>query len=446
MASDSTERQLIPAKVLIVDDDPIVRHQITRLARQCVTETQAAEDGAEGLSLWKTWAPDVTITDILMPTMDGLEMSKAIKREDADAQIIVITSDKTDTRLRQALDIGVERYIEKPIEKHLLFDAIAKCARDRQHTKELRLTQQVHALSQSLQQQLEEKQRTEEALQREKIEQQQLISRLEDAHNQLLQSEKMASIGQLAAGVAHEINNPIGYINSNLGTLKQYVDRLLKVIAAYEEHEPELPHDTSNKLTGIKREVELDYIREDMGDLFTESMGGLSRVKRIIQDLKDFSHVGTTEMQRANLEEGLESTLNVVWNELKYKADVVKDYGNIPEIECIPSQLNQVFMNLLVNAAQAISDHGTITIRTRTVDQNVCIEISDTGQGIPPTKISRIFDPFFTTKPVGQGTGLGLSISHGIIRKHNGQISVQSVPGKGTTFTITLPIHNNVSA
>ena len=199
---------------------------------------------------------------------------------------------------------------------------------------------------------------------------------------------------------------------------------------------PFLIHQESNVIVRAFR----DYLRQDIGDLLSESVDGLQRVKRIVQDLKDFSHVSETEMQWANVENGLESTLNVVWNELKYKAEVVKDYGGIPEIECIPSQLNQVFMNLLVNAAQSIQERGVITLRTRQSGDNIYVEIADTGAGIPPQILNRIFDPFFTTKPVGTGTGLGLSITHGIIRKHNGRIEVDSAPGRGTTFRITLPI------
>ena len=187
-------------------------------------------------------------------------------------------------------------------------------------------------------------------------------------------------------------------------------------------------------------EEDLAYLRGDVSDLLNESLAGLQRVKRIVQDLKDFSHVSETEMHWSNVTQGLESTLNVVWNELKYKAEVIRDYGDIPEIECIPSQLNQVFMNLLVNAAQAIPDHGQITLRTRSEGDYIRIEISDTGGGIPPEIVNRIFDPFFTTKPVGTGTGLGLSITHGIIRKHGGRIEVESEQKKGTTFRLILPI------
>ena len=206
--------------------------------------------------------------------------------------------------------------------------------------------------------------------------------------------------------------------------------------AAESRPAPFLIHQESNVIVRAFR----DYLRQDIGDLLSESVDGLQRVKRIVQDLKDFSHVSETEMQWANVENGLESTLNVVWNELKYKAEVVKDYGGIPEIECIPSQLNQVFMNLLVNAAQSIQERGVITLRTRQSGDNIYVEIADTGAGIPPQILNRIFDPFFTTKPVGTGTGLGLSITHGIIRKHNGRIEVDSAPGRGTTFRITLPI------
>ena len=440
MEAKRTEEQKIQARVLVVDDDPILLTQIKYQASKFIAEIQVASDGVAGLELWRQWQPDVIVTDIFMPRMNGLEMSEAIKAADPDAQIIVITSDSEGESLRRALEIGVERYITKPVDMHLLADAVGKCVRDRQQTEELRLTRQVAALTQALQEQLEEKQRAEEALKKEKAEQLVLINRLEEAHNQLLQAEKMASIGQLAAGVAHEINNPIGFVNSNLGVLQNYVKTLLNLISKYELYESELSTESHAAIVALKHETDLAYLRDDVGNLLAESLGGLQRVKRIVQDLKDFSHISDSEMQWANLEDGLESTLNVVWNELKYKAEVVKDYGKLPEIECIPSQLNQVFMNLLVNAAQAITEHGRITLRTRQEGENVRIDIADTGSGIPLEIINRIFDPFFTTKPVGTGTGLGLSITHGIVRKHNGRIDVSSRAGEGTTFSITIPI------
>ncbi|MGZ0079282.1 ATP-binding protein [Methylomonas sp. ZR1] len=273
----------------------------------------------------------------------------------------------------------------------------------------------------------------------EKARQEELIRQLEETQMQLLQSEKMASIGQLAAGVAHEINNPIGFVNSNLSTLQEYVDGMLALLAAYERIEGSLVNEALQNITHLKQEINIGYLREDIGDLLAESLDGLQRVRRIVKDLKDFSHVGELEQQSANLEAGLDSTLNVVWNEIKYKADVVKEYGGIPEINCIASQLNQVFMNLLINAVQAIEDHGRITIRTAYDEQNVWVEVEDTGKGIKPEQLGKIFDPFFTTKSVGMGTGLGLSLSYGIVKKHNGRIEVKSELGKGTCFRVCLP-------
>lgn len=279
------------------------------------------------------------------------------------------------------------------------------------------------------------------ALEQEKAAQQVLIKRLEDAQGQLLQSEKLASVGQLAAGVAHEINNPIGFINSNLGSLKKQVSDLLSVIAAYERAEPALA--ASPELLAVIREAkvaaDLDFLRDDIQSLIAESLDGAHRVKKIVDNLKDFSRVDSAEWQCANLEQGLESTLNIVWNELKYKAEVIREFAGLPEIECIASQINQVFLNLLVNAAHAIETHGTITLRTGFDDNVVWIEIEDTGKGIKPEHMGRIFEPFFTTKPVGQGTGLGLSLAYGIVQRHRGQLEVRSELGRGTVFRLTLP-------
>lgn len=273
-----------------------------------------------------------------------------------------------------------------------------------------------------------------------------LNKRLEEAHNQLLQSEKMASIGQLAAGIAHELNNPIGFVHSNLGTLESYLRDVMDIIDGYAsvsaESEETARASALARLERLKEERDFAYIREDIVALLAESKDGLTRVRKIVQDLKSFSHVSEQEWQWADLHQGLDSTLNIVWNELKYKCKVVKEYGELPKVHCLISQLNQVFMNLLVNAGHAIEDQGTITIRTSVLDQErICVEIGDTGKGIPPEHLSRIFEPFFTTKPVGKGTGLGLSLSYGIIDKHHGQIEVSSTVGVGTTFRVILPIN-----
>ncbi|MBV5294910.1 MAG: PAS domain S-box protein [Curvibacter lanceolatus] len=270
-------------------------------------------------------------------------------------------------------------------------------------------------------------------------------AKLEEAQNQLLQSEKMASIGQLAAGVAHEINNPLGFVSSNIGALGRYsanllalghaVDRELKDKAlASEDDSP------WGRLAQCFSGFDFEFLAEDLPDLLAETEDGLSRVKRIVQDLKDFSRVDHEEWAEADINQGLDSTLNVVRNEVKYKAEVVKRYGQLPRVKCLAAQINQVLMNLIVNAAQAIKDKGVITLETEVRGDWIAISVSDTGCGMNDEVRKRIFEPFYTTKPVGQGTGLGLSLSYSIVQKHGGRIEVESSPGTGTKFTVHLPI------
>lgn len=287
-----------------------------------------------------------------------------------------------------------------------------------------------------------ERKRIEAALNQEKVEQALLIGKLEEAQNHLLQSEKMASIGQLAAGVAHEINNPIGYVFSNLGTLEQYVQDTLELLNLYEQAERLIADsEVREQIRTTREKLDIAFLKEDLRALMEESREGIIRVKQIVQNLKDFAHVDVAEEWHfSDLHKGLDSTLSIVKNEIKYKADLVKEYGIIPEVECLSSQINQVFMNLLVNAAHAIEEHGIITISTGVKGDEVWVSISDTGKGIAPEHITKIFDPFFTTKPIGQGTGLGLSLSYSIIQKHHGRIEVQSEVGKGATFHLWLPI------
>ena len=269
---------------------------------------------------------------------------------------------------------------------------------------------------------------------------QHLNQQLENTQGQLLQSDKMAAIGQLAAGVAHEINNPIGFVNANLSTLKSYIATLLDLINTYEQVADELPVAVQQRLSQYRESIELDYVRQDVIELLAESAEGLDRVKQIVQDLKDFARAGEAVWQEADLQKGLDSTLNVVWNELKYKAKVHKEYGELPLVHCVPAQINQVFMNILVNAAHAIDTMGDIWLTTGREGEWVWVRIRDNGKGMSEAVRSRIFEPFFTTKSVGQGTGLGLSLAYGIIKKHQGRIEVESEEGVGTTFTLFLPI------
>jgi two-component system, NtrC family, sensor kinase len=287
-----------------------------------------------------------------------------------------------------------------------------------------------------------ERKSMETALQKKGEEQQLLIEKLNAAQEQLVQSEKMASIGQLAAGVAHEINNPIGFVNSNMSSMKNYVQTLFDVLAEYDQLVKKFPpeHDITKRFQAIAEKADLKFLRDDMQDLVDESMDGLKRVKDIVQSLKDFSHIGEVNFVESDLHHGIDSTLNIVMNEIKYKATIIKEYGKLPLVKCLPSQLNQVFMNLFVNGAHAIDGMGTITVQTGYENNWVWIKVTDTGAGIPKENLTRIFEPFFTTKPVGSGTGLGLSLSYGIVKKHGGRIEVTSEVGVGTCFTIFLPV------
>jgi len=277
-------------------------------------------------------------------------------------------------------------------------------------------------------------------------------NKIKEAQTQLMHQDKMASIGQLAAGVAHEINNPIGFINSNLNTLKEYSNDLIRFIQKCRElnemvsgldEDIEMKSGFSGlvgEIRSMDEEIDLDFILDDIPSLLEESSDGANRVKAIVQDLKDFAHPGDEIASCSNIHQNIDSTLNIVSSELKYKAEVMKEYGELPYINCYPRQLNQVFMNILVNAAHAIEDKGQIKIITRALDEQVEVIISDNGQGISEENVLKIFDPFFTTKEVGKGTGLGLNLVYNIIKKHKGSIHVKSKVGKGTEFTIKLPV------
>jgi len=260
----------------------------------------------------------------------------------------------------------------------------------------------------------------------------------------ILQQEKMACIGQLAAGVAHEINNPIGFVASNLSSFDKYIKRLTEFIGLQTKIiETSAPGEAMEQQRQYRQALKVDYSLEDVAQLLVESVDGVDRVRKIVQDLKSFSRVDEADYKLADVNACMESTINIVWNELKYKATLSKEYGSLPLTKCFPQQLNQVFMNLLVNAVQAIEDQGTIAIKTWCEDGSIYATVTDTGSGILPEHLERIFEPFFTTKEVGKGTGLGLSITYDIVKKHGGEITVQNRPGKGTTFSVHIPVKND---
>lgn len=274
-------------------------------------------------------------------------------------------------------------------------------------------------------------------------------SKLKETQAQLIQSEKMAAIGLLAAGIAHEINNPIGFVKSNLSVISDYFETLLSIallsgkLLEFHTEEGQNENEKSELIANIKAQLSstgLDYLQEDIPAILKETNEGISRVTSIVKDLKGFSHASETDWEIFDLHSGIDSTINIANNEIKYHASVTRNYGDIPLIECIPSQINQVILNVIINAAQAIKESGEITITTSLKGDRVSISVNDTGCGIKPEDREHLFEPFFTTKPVGTGTGLGLSVSYGIVKAHGGEIEITSELGIGTRVEILLPV------
>lgn len=340
--------------------------------------------------------------------------------------------------------VGAIETLRDVTERRLAEIGLRKAHDNLEHVVKKR-TAQLAEVNARLEDDIRQRRKADAELRHRNIELTTLNEQLSMAQQQLLQSEKLASIGQLAAGVAHEINNPIGYIFSNFSTLQGYLNQLFQMLELYQQAEPSIADAAlRERVVALRQHIDLDFLRDDIPALMEESREGIVRVRHIVQDLKDFSRGDANqEWVWANLHQGIDSTLNIVANEVKYKADVVKQYGELPEIECLPLQINQVILNLVVNAAHAIGEQrGRITIRTGQAGDTVWIEVADNGSGMTPETVSRIFDPFYTTKPVGKGTGLGLSLAYGIIQKHQGRIEVESELGKGSCFRLTLPVRH----
>ncbi len=380
---------------------------------------------------------DLMVLDYGLPGgVTGLEFLAQLKAEGHDLPVIMATGMSDGSIVIAALRAGVHDFVIKSVELISYLPQVVERIFVQINTRK-KLAEAEAYLIEWQQQRIDE-------LSAINAEMQRINHKLEEAQNNLLQSEKMASIGQLAAGVAHEINNPIGYVYSNLGTLEKYVQDVFCMLDSYEQAEGAITDAAVRaQLQTDRKKLDIVFLKEDLRALMSESKDGITRVKNIVQNLKDFSHVdAAAEWHFADLHHGIDSTLNIVNNEIKYKATVIKEYGDLPQVECLASQLNQVFMNLLINAAHAIEERGTITIRTGAESEQVWVEVEDTGKGIAPESLKRIFEPFFTTKPVGKGTGLGLSLSYGIIQKHQGRIEVDSVLGRGSRFRVWLPLRH----
>ncbi|MGP8331728.1 MAG: response regulator [Methanosarcinaceae archaeon] len=398
-------------KVLIAEDNMVSQNIMKKILGNQGYEVITANNGRQAWELIQKNDIQIVITDWMMPEMDGPTLCRKIRAATLPNYVYLILLTAKDKRedLISGLTSGADDFVTKPVNPN---EVMARMQAGERVVK--------------------------------------LEENLKKSNAQLLQSEKMASIGQLAAGVAHEINNPTGFVSSNLRTLSEYQDDIEKVVREYRnlvknmkntktvEHCPSSISEQIKRIADLEAEVDIDFILNDVPDLIKESREGTERIKNIVIALKDFAHPGENKLKLADINKGIDSTLNVVWNELKYKSTVIKDYGDIPPVRCYPQQLNQVFMNLLVNAVQAIEKEGEIRILTRALDGYVEIKISDTGQGIPDEDLSKIFDPFFTTKEVGKGTGLGLNVVYNIIQRHKATIDVESEVGKGTTFSMRL--------
>lgn len=287
---------------------------------------------------------------------------------------------------------------------------------------------------------LEEKVRNRtQALEKSNQEVNKSYKELQAAQAQLVQSEKMASLGQLVAGIAHEVNNPISFIYGNMDHLAEYIKDIKEILSEFIDLKS-LSIEEKQKMDDLIEEVDLDYLLKDLDKLIKSCKNGAERTKDIVASLRSFSRLDEADIKHVDIHEGINSTLEILTHLYKNRINIHKNYGNVPKVQCYAGQLNQVFMNLLSNAAQAIKDKGDVWIETQTKGNNVIISFKDNGKGISEENKIKLFTPFFTTKPVGEGTGLGLSISYGIVEKHNGRIWAESEEGVGTTFNIEIPI------
>lgn len=391
-------------QILMIEDEHLIADLMSEMIsmyggdRFCVRHFDTLAGGLDSLEEEQT---DLVLLDLNLPDSEGLSTLKKVHASAPDVAIIVLTGMSDEDLAMQALQLGAQDYLIKgEINGPFLLKAV-----------------------------------------RYSLERKQFQDELKRHQAQMMQHEKMASIGQLAAGVAHEINNPIGFIASNLSSLNKYVERLLDFIDMLTPQAGGKDAVDAQTIAQKRKQLKIDFILDDVKTLILESLEGTERVKKIVQDLKSFSRVDQDTARFDNVNDILESSINMVWNELKYKASLKKELGELPKTRCNPQQLSQVFVNLLVNAAQAIEEKGDIIVKTWADDGEIYCTITDTGCGIPEKILPQLFNPFFTTKEVGKGTGLGLSIAYEIItKKHNGEIFVTSEVGKGSTFTMKIPV------
>ncbi len=401
-------------KVLIAEDDRVSRRLLQSLLEKWGYRVVAAPDGADA---WRRFEGDefpLVISDWMMGDTDGLELTRRIRASQRPGYvyIILLTSLSQKKDVVQGMLAGADDFVTKP------FDL-----------EELRVRLQAGERVIRLEQTLTEQYRL-----------------LREAQASLIQSQNLASLGQLAAGMAHEINNPLGFVINNLAVLRRDAQALLGVLDVYRGATEALARvDPERAAEAARREDELDlgYVQSNIGRLFDRSFEGLRRVRDIVNNLRDFARLGEAEFKDADLNAALTSTIEVLRGEIERKEIRLERVAEpVPAVYCCPGKIDQLFLNLLLNAIQSCGPRGVVGVRTRPVPggDGVEVEVSDDGHGIAPEHLPRIFEPFFTTKAVGQGKGLGLSVSYGIVRDHGGVIEVESEPGRGSVFRVRLPL------
>ena len=406
-------------RVLIVDDDASIRGIFAdSLADKydCV----AAGTVLEAFTLLGANEFALVITDVLMPGLSGVELLRRIIDSYPDTAVIMASGVNNPQRALDAIRLGAFDYLIKPCDLDVLELTVERAMQRREISIDARRYKR--ELEQSI-----------SDLRIQKAE-------LENLQAQIIHNKKMASLGQLAAGVAHELNNPAGYIHGNMALLGQYVDDLKELLMFYDS--VAFPADAEEKISEIKARIDYEKTIEDLGSVIEDCLEGSRRIKDIVLNLRVFTRLDEAEFQMTDIHQGIDSTIRLLSSYFGNGHIMLsREYGDLPLIEAFPGQLNQVWMNLLVNGAQALGGKGGhIHIATGVDGDLVTVRFQDSGPGIPPDVLEHIFDPFFTTKPVGEGTGLGLSICFGIVNKHGGTIEVESNKGAGTIFTVTLPI------
>jgi len=417
-ATSAAERGAQPGseKILIVDDVRLIRDLFTECLKEKY-ECHQATSVMEAFERLKETDYAVVVTDVLMPGLSGIELLRKVVEKYPDTAVIVVTGVDRPHRVADAMRLGAFDYLIKPCEPDVLSLVVERAVARRELTINARKYKQDLEISN-----------------RHLLEANNQLRRLQA---QIVHNEKMASLGQLTAGVAHELNNPLGFIYSNLDILKNDIARLRAALveAKADDGQAERPRE----IDGRER---IHQILEGLTELIDDCQEGAERVKDVVQNLRLFSRLDEAALKRISIHDGIDSSIRLLSRYFSQGNIVLRrDYGPVPEIEAFAGQLNQLWMNLLANAAQAVSKNGgEVTVSTCHKNDQVFVTITDTGVGISPEHLDRIFDPFFTTKPVGEGTGLGLSISFGIVERHGGRIRVESKVSKGTTFTVTLPI------